>query len=347
LLQGRFPVSLRAADIGGAQNGFETEEIPMKSLLWAIPTVLLAFSSAPAKTVDRIVAQVNEDIITLSELNRETAEFRKDLASKYTGPQLEQMTQKAEQQALDNLISEKLMYQKGVELGFNADVDSKVSAEVQGLVKELNFKDTEELEKYFEDAGHSLKDYRENVKRQIIVHDLIYAFVDSRITLLTTEIEKYYQEHQAEFSTPEEVTLSEILIDSEGNGTDAEARANDIYSRLQKGESFADLATQYSKGSTANKGGSIGTYLLSKLNADTVKMIAGLKEGDVSKPQKIKEGLIIYRIDTRKVAAMVPLEQVRAEIKNRIHIKKRGPEIERYVNQLKEESYINILPEMK
>ena len=319
----------------------------MKSLLWAIPAVLLAFSSAPAKTVDRIVAQVNEDIITLSELNRQTADFRKDLAAKYTGPQLEQMIQKAEQQALDNLIREKLMYQKGVELGFNADVDTKVSAEVQGLVKELNLKDTEELEKYFEEAGRSLKEYRENVKRQIIIQELIYAFVDSRITLLTTEIEKYYQEHQAEFSTPEEVTLSEILIAGEGNGTEAEARANDIYSRLQKGESFADLATQYSKGSTANKGGSIGAYLLSKLNADTVKAIAGLKEGDVSKPQKIKEGIIIYRIDTRKVSATVPMDQVRNEIRSRIYSKKRGPEIERYVNQLKEEAYINILPEMK
>jgi peptidyl-prolyl cis-trans isomerase SurA len=319
----------------------------MKSLLWAIPAVLLAFSSAPAKTVDRIVAQVNDDIITLSELNRDTAEMRKDLASKYTGQQLEQMIQKAERQALDNLISEKLMYQKGVELGFNADVDSKVSVEVQGLVKELNFKDTDELEKYFEQAGRSLKEYRESVKRQIIVHDLIYAFVDSRITLLTTEVEKYYKEHQEEFSTPEEVTLSEILITSDGNGTEAEARANDIYSRLQKGESFADLATQYSKGSTANKGGSIGVYLLSKLNADTVKVIAGLKEGEVSKPQKIKEGIILYRIDARKGAAAFPLDQVRNEIKNRIHNKKRGPEMERYINQLKEEAYVNILPEIK
>ena len=319
----------------------------MKSLLWAIPAVLLACFSAPAKTVDRIVAQVNDDIITMSELNRETAEFRKELASKYSGQQLEQLIQKAEQQALDNLISERLMYQKGVELGFNADVDSRVTEEVQGLVKELNLKDTEELEKYFEDAGRSLKEYRESIKRQIIIQGLVYAFVDSRITLLTAEIEKYYQEHQAEFSTPEEVTLSEILIADEGNGTEAEARANDIYSRLQKGESFADLATQYSKGSTANKGGSIGSYLLSKLNADTVKVIADLKEGDVSKPQKIKEGIIIYRIDTRKVAATIPLDQVRTQIKNRIHAKKRGADVERYVNQLKEEAYINILPEMK
>ena len=110
---------------------------------------------------------------------------------------------------------------------------------------------------------------------------------------------------------PTKSTLSEILITGDGNATEAEVRANDLYGRLQKGESFTDLATQYSKGSTANKGGSIGTYLLSKLNADTVKAIADLKEGEVSKPQKIKEGIIIYRIDTRKTSALIPLDEVR------------------------------------
>jgi peptidyl-prolyl cis-trans isomerase SurA len=319
----------------------------MKSLLWVIPAVLFALGSAPAKTVDRIVAQINDNIITLSELNRETAEYRKDLESKYSGQQLEQLIQKAEQQALDSLINEELMYQKGVDLGFNADVDAKVSSEVQRLVKELNFKDTDELEKYFEQEGRSLTEYRKEVKKQIIIHDVVYAFVDSRITVLTTEVEKYYKEHQADFSTPEEVTLSEILITGDGNPAEAEARANEIYGRLQKGESFIDLATQYSKGSTANKGGSIGTYLLSKLNADTVKVIAGLKDGEVSKPQKIREGMIIYRVDTRKASAVFPMEQVRSEIKNRIANKKRGPEMERFINQLKEEAYINILPEMK
>jgi len=319
----------------------------MKSLLWVIPAILFSYANASAKIVDRVVAQVNTDIITMSQLNRETEVYRKELESKYSGPQLEQWIQKAEQQALDNLINEALMYQKGVELGFNADVDSKVTSEVQRLVKELNLKDTEELQKYFEDAGRSLKDYREDIKRQIIVHDVIYAFVDSRITLLTTEIEKYYKEHEAEFSTPEEVTLSEILITGDGNVAEAEARINEIFGRLQKGESFAALATQYSQGSTANKGGGIGTYLLSKLNADTVRGIAGLKEGDVSKPQKIKEGFIIYRIDARKYSEGVPLDQVRNEIKNRIFSKKRGPELERYINQLREDSYINILPEIK
>ncbi len=319
----------------------------MKSLLWAIAAILFAVSGAPAETVDRIVAQVNDDIITMSELNREMATYRRELAEKYTGQQLEQEIEKLEQKVLDGLINEKLLYQKGVELGMNADVDSKVTSEIQRLVKENNFKDTEELEKAFEQEGQSLREYRETIKRQIIVQDVVYYFVDSRIAMLSTEIEKYYKEHQADFSSPEEVSLSEILLTADGNESEAGTRIQELYDRIRKGESFADLAIQYSKGSTANKGGGIGTYLLSKLNAETVSAIAGLKQGEVSKPQKIREGFIIYRVDTRAVSTVRPLDDVRREIQGRIYNRKRGPEMERFITQLREDAYINIVPEMK
>ncbi|MBN1570287.1 MAG: peptidyl-prolyl cis-trans isomerase [Acidobacteria bacterium] len=318
----------------------------MKNLLWSILAVFFAFSSASSKTVDRIVAQVNEEIVTLSELNQETAQIRQELATKYSGEELEQMVQKAEQEALESLIREKLLYQKGLELGFNADVDKKIAAAVQQVVKENNFEDTEELEKALEQAGRSLREFREQFKKQIIINDLIYEFVDSRIALLTPEIEKYYKDHQEDFSTPDEVTLSTIVI-KEATDRESEERANDIYGRLQKGESFAALASQYSKGATANTGGNIGTYILSKLNALTLKAIEGLKEGDSSKPQKEPEGFVLYRIDSRKVAAVRPLDQVKNEIKNRIYAGKRGPELERYINQLKEDAYIQIFSEAK
>ncbi len=302
---------------------------------------------APAKTVDRIVAQVNDEIITLSELKRETTLYLRELATKYTGEQFDQMAQKVEKEVLDSLIQDKLLYQKAMEMGFNANVDNKVSSLVQQAVKDNNFKDTEELEKALEESGRTLREYRDDLKRTVIIRELVNEFVDSRIALLTPEIEKYYKDHAAEFTTPEEVTLSEILISTEGSEKEAEDRANDLYRRLQQGEAFAALASQYSKGSTANKGGSIGTYIISKLNADTVKAIEGLKDGEVSKPQKIKEGFIIYRVDARKMATTLPLAQVQDEIKNRIYQRKRGPEFERYVNALKEDAYIQIYSEIK
>jgi peptidyl-prolyl cis-trans isomerase SurA len=322
-------------------------ETPMKKLLFIISGILLGFCTAEAKTVDRILAQVNEDIITLSDLNRRMADIRQDLETKYSGEQLEQVMQKAEEQALDGLIQEKLLYQKAMELGYNADVDARISSYIQQLMKQHNIKDTEEMEAALAQQGTTLKDFRDQIRREMISRDLVQEFVGSRITILTPEIEKYYKDHAPDFTSPEEVTLSEIILPIGGDSKEAENRANDLYRRVQQGESFTTLASQYSKGPTANKGGNIGTYLLSKLNPDTVKAIANLKEGDISTPQKIDEGYVIYHIDSRKYSVLRPLDEVKDKIKNLLYERKFNPELERFMAQLKDDAYIQIFSEIK
>lgn len=318
----------------------------MKKSIWFVP-LFFTILSAQAKTVDRILVQVNDDIITQSELDREMEQIRREFAAKYTGEQLEQAVQQAEKATLDNLIHQKLLYQKAMDLEMDtSDVDSKVSAVIQQIMKEYNIKDTEQLEAELERQGSSLKELRENYRKRIIVENLIGAFVGSRITLLTPEIEKYYKDHVADFSTPEEVTLSELIV-SEGNDKASEERAQELYDRLQKGESFPALASQYSKGRTASKGGISGTYLVSKLNSETVTAIANLKDGEISKPQKTGEGYIIYRVDSRKLTSVRPFNEVKNEIRNRLYDRKYVPELERFITQLKEDAYIQIFSEIK
>ncbi len=315
----------------------------MKKLLWVIPVLLYGLCIAEAKTVDRIIAQVNDDIITLSELNERMAGIRQELAAKYAGEQLEKLLQDAEKQALESLVEEKLLYQKAMELGVGENVDAQVAAYLQQIIKEYNLKDMDTLENELAKQGKTLKDFREEKRREIIIRELVDGFVGSRISLLTPEVEKYYRDHAADFTTPEEVTLSEIILTGEG----AESRANELYRRLQQGESFSALASQYSKGPTANKGGSTGTYLVSKLRPEEVQAIANLKEGDISKPQKFQDGYLIYHIDGRKYAAVKSLDEVRDEIRTRLYNAKFAPEYERFISQLKDDAYINYPPEIK
>jgi peptidyl-prolyl cis-trans isomerase SurA len=315
--------------------------------IFIIPALIFALGAAEAKTVDRILAQVNDDIITLSEMNREMALARRELESKYSGEQLEQAIQKTEKQVLDGLIQDKLLVQKAMELGFNSNVDSRISSAIQQVMKDNNLKDTDELEKALAQQGMSMRDFRDQVRNQIIKNDLIDEFVRSRITLLTPEIEKYYKDHAADYTTPEEVSLSEILIPIEGDEKEAESRANDLHRRLEQGESFSSLASQYSKGPTASKGGGIGTYVLAKLNPATVQAIAGLKDGAITTPRKVKEGFVLYRVDSRKPEAIKPLSEVRNEIRGRLYERRFVPEYERYIQQLKEDAYIQIFSEIK
>lgn len=318
--------------------------------LWCTGCAILlcALALGAQQVVDRIVAQVNSDIITLSDLNRAMAEARRELAARFSGAQLEAELKRIEEQVLEDLIQEKLLLQKATELGFGANVDIQVSAYIERIRKENNIKDTEEFEQALAQQGYTLASYREYLRREYIKQGLIQEFVSSRITLLSEEIERYYRDHRADFSTPEEVGLSEIVIPVEsGNEPEAAARAEEIRKRIIQGESFAELASQYSKGPTASKGGNIGTYVTSKLAPEIARAIADVKEGGITAVLRENPGYVIYRVDARKPSVTKPLDEVRDKIKEILWNQKFRPEYERFLAQLKEEAYIQIFPEIK
>lgn len=321
----------------------------MKRLLSIIVATLLLSptASSQSRTVDRIVAQVNDDIITLSDVNREMAEVRQDLGMKYAGDQLEQEVKKAEKMILDELIRQKLMLQKASELGFGANVDLQVTAAIENIRKQNKIKDMQEFERALAQQGLTMVGFRERLRRQIITQSLVQEFVGSRITLLSQEIDKYYKDHAVDYTSQEEVTLSEITIPYGGNPAEAEARANEIFKSLRQGEPFATLASQYSKGPTASKGGGIGTYLTAKLNPEITTAIANVKEGEFTSVQKGGDAFTLYRVDSRKPAVVRPLEEVRDEIRNRMWEQKFNPEFERFIAELKDEAYIQIFSEAK
>jgi peptidyl-prolyl cis-trans isomerase SurA len=321
--------------------------LDMKKLTGSLLTIIFVAGMAGARTVDRIIAKVNDEIITLSELNREMAPIRKEIMTKVPAAQQEQALKETEERILNSLIESALIYQKALEYEYDANAEEDVTSYIQQIMKDNNFSDTEEFENALAQQGESLKTFRENIEKAIISQALVNDFIGVRINLLTPEIERYYQNHQADFTTPEEVTLSEIILDTANGVSAAESRAADIAERVRRGESFAALAGQYSKGATAGKGGEIGTYVIDKLNAEIRKALSGVGEGEISAVQKSAEGLVIYRVDARKQPVTQPLDNVRDEIKNILRQQKRIPEYERFITQLKEDAYIQIFPEMQ
>ena len=318
----------------------------MKKIMGIILTVIFSASVSESGTVDRIIAKINDEIITLSELKRETELMRREVMSKVPAAQQEQALKEAEEQILNNMIEAALIYQKAVEMEYAAYVEDEVDSYIQQIMKDNNIKDTDEFESLLAIEGESLKSFRESIEKNMVSQAIVNDFINSRINLLTPEIERYYQNNQADFSTPEEVALSEIILDTTKGVSEAENLAAEIVDRLRQGESFATLVGLYSKGTTAGKGGEIGVYVVDKLNAETRKALVGVEEGEISAPQKSPEGLVIYRVDVRKQATVRPLDEVRDQIQNILYRQKRIPEYERFITQLKEDAYIQIFQEM-
>jgi peptidyl-prolyl cis-trans isomerase SurA len=319
----------------------------MKKQLLIIPALFIGFCFAETKIVDRILVKVNDDIITQSDLNHLMASIRQELAARYTGESLAREIKNAEKKSLDMLIEEKLLYQKAIELDFYTRAEPKAAAYIQRLIKEKGFKDEDGLEQALLKQGTSLRQFREDIQKQISIEMVKSDFVGSRVTILKIEIGKYYKDHIADYTSSAEVSLSEIIIPVAGDKQAAENRANDIYRRLQQGESFAALASQFSKGPTANKGGSIGTYQVDKLTPEMANAIAKYKEGEVTKPQLMKEGFVIFHIDSRKASTIRPLEEVQDSIQDQMGNAKYEQEYARFVAQLKEDAYLEYLTEIK
>ena len=319
----------------------------MKKMTGVVLAIIIAACMTNAGTVDRIIAKINDEIITLSEIRREMEPYRREIMSKVPAAQQEQALKETEERILNNLIEAALIYQKAIELEYDAHVEEDVTSYIQDIMKDNNFRDTEEFENALAQEGESMKSFRESIERQAVSQALVNDFISSRISLLAPEIERYYQNNQANFSSLEEVTLSEIILDTTKGVSEAENLATEIADRARRGESFAALAGQYSKGTTAGRGGEIGTYPVDKLNVEIRKALTGVEEGEVSAPQKSSEGIIIYRVDVRKPAVVQPLDEVKDEIRNILYQQKRNPEYERFMTQLKEDAYIQIFPEME
>jgi len=319
----------------------------MRHVLGTVLIILCGFCQAQARVVDRIYAQVNDDIITLSDINRRLDALRQELSRRYSGEKLEQAMAKEKEDVLNSLIEEKLLVQRAIELGIDAEIEPEVSSQIQLIMKKNGIESMEQFEDILEQQGSSLSTYRDMIRNDIMSSRVIYYFVTQRITLMTQEVEQYYKDHAAEFATPEEISLSEIVVSAEHEGSQEKAlsRARDIYDRLQKGEPFNELASRYSQGATAGTGGNIGNNLIEKWHPDIVKAVEGLESGDVSEPQKTEDGYVIYRVDTRIHSEIPPLEEVERTIKDRLYSEKATPELRRFLERLKEEAYIQIYSE--
>ena len=176
-----------------------------------IPLLLLALGAlAVADTViEEIIARVNNDIITRSELQRSREQVSSELKERF-GSQANDKIAEKEKDALRDLIDQQLLIQKGKDLGITADTE--LIKKLDEMRKQMNLESMEDLEKAAEEQGVSFEDFKQNLRNQIITQQVIGREVGSKIQITQKEAEDFYDQHKAELERPEQVRLSEILV---------------------------------------------------------------------------------------------------------------------------------------
>lgn len=296
--------------------------------------------------LDEIVARVNNEIITLSDLNSELRLLRQGLEQEIQDPQaLEQEYERQKPNLLRTLIQNKILLQRAEELGFSANMEAQVSSVIEELRKEAGIPNNQVLDQVLRQRGSSLDEYRRNLRQKLIIDGLLQQFVYSKITLLTPEIEAYYKENIARFTEPSEVELKEILFLTEDKvKSNVRERAEEILAKLRSGASFEDLAKQYSEGPTASRGGEIGAFKKGQMSAAIENVAFELDEGQVSEIIEADYGFQIVKVVSKKEPRQKPLEEVRNVITSEIYQQKAKPQMEDFFEDLRDQSYIYVAP---
>ena len=303
------------------------------------------------RVVDEVIAQVNDDVITLSMLRRESKERIE--AFKQSGmPEQQAIDEVNKHQAelIATLVNEQLLMQRGKELDLSNEVEAEVNRRMLEVAKEQGITSVEKLDAAMRASGIDPVQTRQTLRVEMMKQAVIQQEVDRKIFfgLTVDEVKKYFQEHQDKFRKPENVTISEIFLSSAGkNEAEVKARALQLVAQLRAGADFSTVAIANSEREvngvrvSAQTKGKIGTFELPSLRDDIVNTIKVVKVGGISEPLRTNDGYQIFRIDERTPASTTATFNEN-RVREAITIERATQRREEYVQKLRNEAYIMI-----
>jgi parvulin-like peptidyl-prolyl isomerase len=320
-------------------------------LLLASALLLLAAPClANVLVVEELIAKVNGDIITRSDYEQSLAEGAASLEAQkdLSEADRQQFLKETQQNALRNLIDERLLIQRGKDLNLN--VEAQVLRQRDEIMKRYEIKSVEEFDRWASEKFNiPAEDLMEQLRSNVLSQMVLGQEVGSKIVVPRPDIEKYYVEHKDEFQRSEGVRLREILISTEGKTGDelaaAERKAKDALQRVQRGEPFAEIARRLSENPTsAPNGGDIGVFRKGQLKKEMEDEVFSHEEGYITDLIKIPNGYLILKVDQRFREGLAEFEEVEGEIQNRLAGPMWNPAVRDYLSGLRRDAYIEIRP---
>jgi len=301
----------------------------MRTVLLA--ALALAMTTSPAvgaETLNRIVATIDGDPITLIELERYA-----EIAKKRPGGDQVAVDQKA---ILDELILDKII-QKQVEiLGLKA-TDQQIDNYIESIRGRNNLSE-EQLMEALKQQNMSWDQYRVQVRADIERANLINREIRTKVNVSPEEVERYYKAHLDEYGSTAKVTARLISLQvppgaSEADKAEIRAKAEEVHKLAAEGGNFAKLAKEYSQGPAAEEGGDIGEIQPDEMRPEFAKAAKSLEPGQLSPLIVTPDGFHILKIEKTSGEKHRPLAEVSEEIKEKLYKEAMETRYDRWLNQ--------------
>jgi peptidyl-prolyl cis-trans isomerase SurA len=306
-----------------------------------------------AEVVDKVVAVVNSDVITLSELEEETSGLLRSITENNPNKPIGEALEEAREATLNGMIESRLIQQKAKK--YNVKVtDEDIDIAYENIRNGMSLDPAEFIEK-LKKSGLTVESYRKKLESQILQSRLLSYDVRSKIVVTEEMIVDYYNEHYiskvdkgsyyllqigcswSETDDPEELNLDK---------QQTRLRTERIFDLAQKGQDFRTLAEKFSELPSASDGGDIGVFSLDEMAPAMRDAVSSLQPGEMSKIIETPAGYQFFKLLSGEEDATVvtaAFEAVKAEIREKIYEEKLKTAYAEWVKKLKEDAYIQRL----
>ena len=294
---------------------------------------------AMADTANRIVAVVNDEVITEADVTSHVTALLQDHDAQLPADQHPVEMHRA---MLRRLIEQQLLLQEAKRTGI-----SVAPGEIADRLETLRgrFASDEEFRRSLVDSGLSEEQLKEQIRNQLLVHRLIDAKIRSTIVVSPQEVAREISVHP-ELSKPgDRVRASHILIRVAEARREEQAKAlvEDLRRQLVQGADFAALAKRYSEDTYAEGGGAMGWVAEGELLPELDTALFSLKAGELSGPIQTRLGFHLVRVEERRSASSLSVTEANRAVQQRLYEQKFQERLNRWIGELKRRAYIEIL----
>ena len=306
--------------------------------------------TAEGKVVEEIIARVNNEIITKTELDKARAaaeeDARQDCNGRCTPEQLHVAIEDRQKSALRDLIDQSLLAQSGKDMDIN--VKAEVVKQLDQIRQQNKLKDLDELEKAVTTSGMNWDDFKSNIENRLLTQEVIRREVGSHINIGHDDAMKYYEAHKKEYVRQEQVALRAIEVKTEGKKEseipELRAKAQKLLDRVKEGEDFGELAKRFSDGPTAQQNGFLGVYKRGELSKELEDTVFKMKKNEMTDVIETKQGFLVLQVLEHYEEGEQPFSKVENEIMDHLYNEKMEPALREYLKTLREQSYVVIKP---
>ena len=249
-----------------------------------------------AETLDKVVAIINDDVITESELSRQTEQMKKQIqANKMQLPPQNVL----KKQVLQHLINVDLQKQLAKQNHF--EIDDEELNDAIGKIATSNNLSVTQLRKEITASGLSWKDYRKNIREEILLSRVQQQAVGNTIEITPQEIDDYLKTAKTQIQQQQTYHLKNIVIPLSEEPTSEEikqarTKAKKLLKAIQAGQDFSAIAFAESSGGDALSGGDLGERHLAEMPEIFAQKVVNMKVGEVEGPIRAGNGFHLIKL---------------------------------------------------